>query len=79
MNNIAIIFARGDSKRNTLEKAEPLRGRPVAGWTIEAVLESGCFSIGRVSINDAKVFEVLRTVFKSAPSSLAGCIRGGLR
>lgn len=78
VNNMAIIFAHGDSKRGPLENAEPLNARYILDWTIEAALESSFFGIDRVSINDAKASKVTRIVFKSAPSSLARRVRGGL-
>ncbi|MBO1519721.1 cytidylyltransferase domain-containing protein [Oceanisphaera pacifica] len=41
--NIAIIPARGGSKRLPGKNIKPLAGKPMIAWTIEAALDSGVF------------------------------------
>ena len=72
MNNIAIIFARDGPHRIAPENILSFRGRPTSGWMIEAVLEGGLFDTDWVSTDDAKIPEIMRTVFKAAPSNVIG-------
>lgn len=72
MNNIAIIFARDGSHRIVPENILSFRGRPTLGWMIEAALEAALFDTDWVSTDDAKIPEIMRTVFKAAPSNVVG-------
>lgn len=40
---IAVIPARGGSKRILKKNIKPLMGKPMLAWTIEAAMASGCF------------------------------------
>lgn len=42
--NIALIPARGGSKRIPGKNIRPFRGKPIIAWSIEAALESGLFA-----------------------------------
>lgn len=61
VSNIAIIPARGGSKRMPRKNITPFRGRPMIGWTIEAALDSGLFSRVLVSTDDEDIAEIARS------------------
>lgn len=53
--NIAIIPARGGSKRLPGKNARPFCGRPIIVWTIEAARQSGLFERIVVSTDDGEI------------------------
>lgn len=57
---LAIIPARGGSKRIPRKNIKPFCGKPMIAWSIEAALESGCFDRVVVSTDDAEIAEVAR-------------------
>ena len=67
MSSIAIIPARGGSKRIPRKNVMPFRGRPMIGWTIEAALESGVFDTVLVSTDDAEIAEIARAEGAEVP------------
>jgi N-acylneuraminate cytidylyltransferase len=60
MNALAIILARGGSKRIPRKNVRPFLGRPILAYAIEAARESGCFSEVMVSTDDAEIAEIGR-------------------
>ncbi len=60
MSTIAIIPARGGSKRIPRKNITPFRSRPMIGWTIEAALESKVFDTVLVSTDNAEIAEIAR-------------------
>ena len=60
MKNIAIIPARGGSKRIPRKNIRPFLGKPVIAYSIEAALQSGLFDEVMVSTDDEKIAEVAR-------------------
>lgn len=56
--NVAIIPARGGSKRIPRKNVKPFYGRPMMAWSIEAALESGLFSSVIVSTDDDEIAEI---------------------
>ncbi|MGF1691934.1 cytidylyltransferase domain-containing protein [Photobacterium kagoshimensis] len=52
---IAIIPARGGSKRLPRKNVLPLAGKPLIAWTIEAALESGIFERVVVNTDDQEI------------------------
>ena len=58
---IAVIPARGGSKRIPGKNIIEFSGKPMIAWTIEAALDSGCFSRVIVSTDDAEIARVART------------------
>lgn len=60
MNRIAIIPARGGSKRIPRKNIVGFRGRPMIGWTIEAALLSGVFERVLVSTDDTEIAQIAR-------------------
>lgn len=58
MNNIAIITARGGSKRIPRKNIKDFLGKPIIAYSIEASLQSGIFQEVMVSTDDAEIAEV---------------------
>jgi len=57
---LAVIPARGGSKRIPRKNIKPFGGQPMLAWTIRAALSSGCFDRIIVSTDDAGIAEVAR-------------------
>jgi pseudaminic acid cytidylyltransferase len=57
---LAIIPARGGSKRIPRKNIKSFCGRPMITWSIEACKASGCFDRIIVSTDDAEIAEVAR-------------------
>lgn len=57
-NSIAIIPARGGSKRIPRKNIKYFMGRPLIAWSIDAAKNSGCFSRIIVSTDDEEVASV---------------------
>lgn len=60
MKNIAIIPARGGSKRIPRKNIRPFLGKPIIAYSIEAALQSGLFDEVMVSTDDEEIAEVAR-------------------
>lgn len=58
--NIAIIPARGGSKRIPRKNIKEFHGKPMIAYSIAAARESGCFDKIIVSTDDAEIAEVAR-------------------
>ena len=57
---IAVIPARGGSKRIPRKNIKPFCGKPMIAWSIEAARLSGCFDRIIVSTDDAETAKVAR-------------------
>ena len=57
---LAVIPARGGSKRIPQKNIREFSGKPIIAWSIEAVLKSGCFDRVVVSTDDQEISEVAR-------------------
>jgi N-acylneuraminate cytidylyltransferase len=57
---LAIIPARGGSKRIPRKNIKPFCGKPMIAWSIEAALQSGCFDQVVVSTDDQEIAETSR-------------------
>ena len=57
---LAVIPARGGSKRIPRKNIRPFGGKPIIAWSIEAALHSGCFDRVVVSTDDAEIADVAR-------------------
>lgn len=55
MSSLAIITARGGSKRIPGKNIRPFLGKPALAWPLEAALNSGCFSEVMVSTDDEAI------------------------
>ena len=64
---IAVIPARGGSKRIPRKNIRPFAGQPIIVWPIKAALESGLFDKVIVSTDDAEIAEVAREAGASVP------------
>lgn len=58
MKNIAIIPARGGSKRIPRKNIKPFMGKPIIAYSIEAALKSGLFDEVMVSTDDKEIAEI---------------------
>jgi pseudaminic acid cytidylyltransferase len=65
--NIAIIPARGGSKRIPRKNIRPFCGRPMMAWAIDAVRESGLFDWIVVSTDDPEIAETARNLGADIP------------
>lgn len=64
---IAIITARGGSKRIPRKNIKEFCGRPIITYPIEAALKSGLFEEVMVSTDDEEIAEVARTAGAQVP------------
>jgi N-acylneuraminate cytidylyltransferase len=64
---IAIIPARGGSKRIPGKNIRPFHGKPVIAWSIEAALKCGLFSDVMVSTDDEEIAEVAKSFGADVP------------
>ncbi len=58
MKNIAIIPARGGSKRIPRKNVKLFHGKPIIAYSIEAAINSGLFDEVMVSTDDAEITEI---------------------
>lgn len=76
MTNIAIIPARGGSKRLPGKNIRKLGDKPLIAWTIEAAISSHCFEIVLVTTDDIEIASVSESfgafVPFLRPSALSG-------
>ncbi|MGV8934441.1 MAG: pseudaminic acid cytidylyltransferase [Gallionellaceae bacterium] len=64
---IAVIPARGGSKRIPRKNIKPFCGKPMIAWSIEAALQSACFDQVIVSTDDDEIAEVARQYGAQVP------------
>ena len=64
---IAIILARGGSKRLPRKNVLPLGGRPMLVWSVRAALDAGCFERVLVSTDDEAIATVGREAGAEVP------------
>ncbi len=64
---IAIIPARGGSKRIPRKNIRLFCGKPMIAWSIEAALQSACFDHVVVSTDDAEIAEAARQYGATVP------------
>lgn len=65
--NIAIIPARGGSKRIPRKNIKLFMGKPMIAWSIEAAIDSGCFGRVIVSTDDAEIAEIAESCGADVP------------
>lgn len=58
MKNLAIIPARGGSKRIPRKNIKSFMGKPIIAYSIEAALRSGLFDEVMVSTDDVEIAEI---------------------
>lgn len=66
-NNIAIIPARGGSKRIPKKNIIDFKGKPMIAWTIEAAINSNIFSKVIVSTDSEEIAEISRKYGADVP------------
>lgn len=64
---IAVIPARGGSKRIPRKNIKEFCGKPMIVWSIEAALSSGCFDKVIVSTDDAEIADVAQQYGAGVP------------
>lgn len=64
---LAVIPARGGSKRIPRKNIKLFCGKPMIAWSIEAALSSGCFDKVIVSTDDVEIAEVARQFGADVP------------
>lgn len=67
MKSIAIITARGGSKRIPRKNVKPFMGRPMVAYAIAAALESRLFEEVMVSTDDAEIAEIAKAHGATVP------------
>lgn len=67
MNAIAIITARGGSKRIPRKNVKPFLGKPILLYSIEAALQSGVFEEVMVSTDDEEIAEIAKSAGANVP------------
>ena len=65
--NIAVIPARGGSKRIPRKNIKLFNGKPMIAWSIKAAMESRLFAHIVVSTDDDEIAEVARTLGAEVP------------
>ena len=65
--NVAIIPARGGSKRIPRKNIKDFAGKPILAWSIEAAIQSGCFERIIVSTDDKEIAAVAREYGAETP------------
>lgn len=65
--NLAVIPARGGSKRIPRKNIRAFCGKPVIAWSIEAARRSGCFDRVVVSTDDEEIAAVARSFGAEVP------------
>lgn len=67
MKNIAIIPARGGSKRIPRKNIKPFMGKPIIAYSIEAALQSHLFDEVMVSTDDEEIATIAKQYGASVP------------
>lgn len=65
--NVAIIPARGGSRRIPRKNVKDFCGKPMIAWSIEAAQQSGCFDRVIVSTDDIEIAEVSKCYGAEVP------------
>jgi pseudaminic acid cytidylyltransferase len=64
---LAVIPARGGSKRIPRKNIKPFCGKPMIAWSIEAAIKSNCFHKVIVSTDDCEIAEVAKEYGAEVP------------
>ena len=67
MSRIAIITARGGSKRSPRKNIRPFHGKPVIAYPIQLAKDSGLFDEVMVSTDDVEIAEIAKKYGASVP------------
>ena len=72
MGRLAVITARGGSKRIPRKNIREFCGKPILAYSVEAALASGVFDTVMVSTDDREIAEIAEQYGGSVPFSGAG-------
>jgi len=64
---LAVIPARGGSKRIPRKNIKKFHGQPMIAWSVQAAIESGCFDNVWVSTDDEEIAEVAQAYGAKIP------------
>lgn len=64
---LAVIPARGGSKRIPRKNIKYFCGKPMLAWSVEAAMQSGCFDHIIVSTDDAEIADIARQCGAQVP------------
>ena len=64
---IAVIPARGGSKRILKKNIKPFKGKPMIAWTIDAAREAGVFDQILVSTDDQEIADISKQYGAECP------------
>lgn len=67
MRSLAIITARGGSKRIPRKNIRPFCGKPILAYSIEAAIKSGIFDTVMVSTDDKEIAEIAKSYGAEVP------------
>lgn len=67
MRHLAVIPARGGSKRIPRKNIRPFLGKPVIAYSVEAALACGKYDLVMVSTDDAEIADVARSFGAEVP------------
>lgn len=67
MSSVAIITARGGSKRIPHKNIKEFCGRPIIAYSIEAAVQAGCFDEVMVSTDDERIAEIAKSCGAKVP------------
>ena len=67
MKSVAVITARGGSKRIPRKNIKPFLGKPIIEYSIEAALKTGVFNEVMVSTDDEEIAQVAVNVGAKVP------------
>ena len=67
MKTLAMITARGGSKRIPRKNIKEFNGKPIMAYSIEAAIRSGAFDEVMVSTDDQEIAEIARKYGASVP------------
>ena len=76
MSSIAIITARGGSKRIPKKNIREFCGKPILAYSIEAALKSGCFDEVMVSTDSVEIADIAREYGAAVPFFRSGDTSG---
>lgn len=62
--SLAIITARGGSKRIPRKNIKDFCGKPIMAYSIEAALEAGCFDTVMVSTDDEEIAQIAKNMVR---------------
>ena len=67
MSSVAIITARGGSKRIPHKNIKEFCGKPIIAYSIQAALQAGCFDEVMVSTDDSQIAEIAKQYGAKVP------------